>query len=59
MRIMDDDPNMTDGVAEGKAANIMRTRIGVMTYLALQYNVLDEAACKQLGEVDRSMPAGT
>ena len=50
MRIMDDGPNMNGG-AEGKAADIMRTRIGVMTYLALQYNVLDEAACKQLGEL--------
>ena len=50
MRIMDDDPNINGG-AEGKAADIMRTRIGVMTYLALQYNVLDEAACKQLGEL--------
>ena len=50
MRIMDDEPNINGG-AEVKAADIMRTRIGVMTYLALQYNELDEAACKQLGEL--------
>ncbi|MGB5457254.1 MAG: ATPase, T2SS/T4P/T4SS family [Gammaproteobacteria bacterium] len=47
---MDEDSDLTDGA--GKAAsNITRSRIGMMTYLALHYNVLDEAACKQLSEV--------
>jgi len=49
MRVMDDDPEMNETAGE-PAANILRSRIGVMTYLALQYSVLDEDACKQLGE---------
>ena len=50
MRVMDDGSNLTDRDRD-KSQNILRSRIGVMTYLALQYNVLDEDACKQLNEV--------
>ena len=46
---MGDDPNLNGG--EEPAADILRSRIGVMTYLALQYDTLDENACKHLGEL--------
>ena len=47
---MDNRPNANKGDAE-HAPNILRSRIGVMTYLAVQYSVLDEDACAQLGEL--------
>jgi type IV pilus assembly protein PilB len=47
---MDEESNLTDGETD-KSPGILRSRIGIMTYLALQYSVLDKAACKQLGEV--------
>ena len=50
MRVMDDDHNMK-GAAEGETPSIIRSRIGVMTYLALQYAALDEDACKHMGEM--------
>jgi len=50
MRVMDEESNLTDNVTDS-VSHILRTRIGVMTYLALQYPVLDEKACQQLVEL--------
>lgn len=53
--MMDDDPDMNDGGGE-TAPDILRSRIGVMTYLALQYSTLDERACDQLnGLIDQCL----
>jgi type IV pilus assembly protein PilB len=48
--MMDKDSGETASDTE-TSPNILRSRIGVMTYLALQYSVLDKDACKQLVEV--------
>jgi type IV pilus assembly protein PilB len=50
MRVMDQEskPGQGDTATSSK---ILRSRIGVMTYLALQYNALDQEACTQLRQV--------
>jgi len=50
MRVMDEESNQTDSVTDS-SSKILRTRIGVMTYLALHHTVLDEDACQQFGEL--------
>ena len=50
MRMMD---NNTDAgnKAEEQEPGILRTRIGVMTYLALQFDAFSEASCRQLSDL--------
>jgi len=47
---MDEQSASTDTPTE-PSSGILRSRIGVMSYLALHFSTLDQAACKQLAEV--------
>ena len=49
MRVMDEQSAGKDTPTE-PSSGILRSRIGVMSYLALHFSTLDQAACKQLAE---------